>query len=336
MRLLAACLFIPLLLTACAPAETSQAQAGLDAPADIEFHAPDTPQPTPTSTPEMTHEPTATPNMIHQTPAGVAPLSAIVTPKPTLSPEPSPDISGPAMALKNVNNEKGYVLAHDVNLRQGPGTEHPIVGVLDYHTKLVITAKTTELEDIWYRVTIGDKQGFMLKSFVGLGDIPTPTPTPKPTPKATAKPKATPKPTEKPAAIETPEQEESIPQGDTGDYSSGDIYLAAKLIYAEGKDQSTSSFKAMANVLYNRCASRKFGGTVTQEVYRSGQFTVVTYDSFEGLTPSSKAITAAEAIFNGGERVLPSDVMFFRASRSSKSWGSRTYYKTIGGNDYYS
>ncbi len=91
---------------------------------------------------------------------------------------------------------------------------------------------------------------------MGVGAIPTPTPTPKPTkkPTATVKPASTPKPTAEPV----------IEAGGEGDYSKEEVYLVAKLIYAEGKSQSDESFLAMASVVYNRCNSSKFGGTIDQ------------------------------------------------------------------------
>ena len=260
-----------------------------------------------------------------------------VTPEPTATPAPTPL----PYELKTVEREKGYVKGHDVKLREGPGTEYDVIDIIRYHSKVVITAKTTGEQDIWYQIEVDDQEGFMSKEFVGLGGTPTPTPTPKATAKPTTKPTA--KPTETPEEeknqdVEIPEiqeEEEEISQGDKGDYSDDDIYLAAKLIYAEGKNQSTESFLAMANLLWNRCNSSRFGGSVEREVYRSGQFSVVEYDSFKDLAPSKAALSAAERVFNGGERVLPAGVLYFRSARSSKSWGSHEFYKTIGGNDYY-
>ena len=91
----------------------------------------------------------------------------------------------------------------------------------------------------------------------------------------------------------------------------------------------------MASVLYNRCNSSRFGGSVEREVYRSGQFSVVNYSSFESLVPSSAALAAAEEVFNGGNRTIPAGVMYFRSASSGQNWSSREFYKTIGGNNYY-
>lgn len=251
-----------------------------------------------------------------------APPAASPTPSPTPTPTPIPPYR-----LTKVGDEAGYVKGHDVHMREGPGTTYAIVDTINYHTKLVITGKT----DLWYKVTIGEQTGFMLKEFIGVGAIPTPTP--KATSKAT--PKATPKPTSKPQSSAGTSGVE-IPQGEKGDYSEADVRLAARLIYAEGKSQTKESFRAMANVLYNRCNSKKFGGSVEKEVYRSGQFSVVKYESFETLSPSNAALQAATDVFNGGVRVLPDGVMYFRSASKGEYWSSsREFYKKIGGNNYY-
>ncbi|MDL2217099.1 cell wall hydrolase [Christensenellaceae bacterium OttesenSCG-928-M15] len=261
---------------------------------------------------------------ITPTPVPTITPSPSIAPTPTKAPStPSPSPT-PSYDLTKVKNEKGYVKGHDVNLRKGPGTDYKVIDSVRYHTELVITGKTEE----WYRVKIGDTTGFMLKEFVGVGSIPTPTPTPK----ATEKPKAT----KAPAKTAAPTPRPAVEQGEKGNYSDDDIYLVAKLIYAEGKNQTTESFQAMANVLYNRCHSKSFGGSVEEEVYRKNQFTVVDNSDFATMKPSSAAIKAAKTVFNEGTRVLPTKVMFFRSSRLGTKWSKRTFYATIGGNNYFS
>ncbi|MDL2235006.1 cell wall hydrolase [Christensenellaceae bacterium OttesenSCG-928-L17] len=279
--------------------------------------------PNPTPSASMPAQPTATP-----TPKAAGTPEVAATPKPA---------STPSFQLTSVKNEKGYVLGRNVNMRSGPGTDYSLVKKVSNPATLLITGKT----DLWYRVVVGETEGFLLKEFVGLGSIPTPTPTPK----ATTKPTSTPKPSSTPTTSEetpeatsapTPSPSEEIKQGSKGNYADADIYLAAKLIYAEGKSQTRESFLAMANVLYNRCNSSKFGGTVEREVYRSGQFSVVKYDSFESLVPSAAALAAVEDVFNGGKRTLPDGVLYFRSASKGEYWSSsRKFYKKIGGNNYY-
>ncbi len=260
------------------------------------------------------------------TPTVVPSPAASVSPTPSATQKPTPEPT-PEYDLKNIEDTKGYIKGHDINVRKGPGTEYDKKGEVDYHTIVTIKAKTDE----WYQIKTDEIEGFILKEFVGVGAIPTPTPTPKP--KAKSTPKPTPKPEEEePEAAPEPE----IEKGGEGDYSEDEIYLAAKLIYAEGKSQSEESFFAMASVLYNRCNSKRFGGSVEREVYRSGQFSVVKDSSFGDLKPSSAALRAAEAVFNGGDRTIPAGVMYFRSASLGQHWSSsREFYKRIGGNNYY-
>ena len=43
----------------------------------------------------------------------------------------------------------------------------------------------------------------------------------------------------------------------------------------------------------------------------------------------------ANDVLNNGNRLLPAHVMSFRSATTEKVWGSRTYYGTFGGNDFY-
>ena len=112
--------------------------------------------------------------------------------------------------------------------------------------------------------------------------------------------------------------------------------MAAQLAYLEGKGAGSEGYKAIINVLLNRCNSSKFGGSIETEIFRSGQFTVANNrENFLSTVPDSKAKAAAEAVLNGGERLLPSNVLFFRTAKAGKEWGSRTYYGTIGANSFF-
>lgn len=115
-----------------------------------------------------------------------------------------------------------------------------------------------------------------------------------------------------------------------------DIWLAAKLVYAEGRNQSSKSAFAMASIIYNRLNSKKFPDTMEKIAYAPGQFTVAFNDSFATLTPSFTAVNAVIEVFMNNGSTLPKDVMYFKSARKSKKWGKRVYYDTIDGNMYYS
>ncbi len=164
------------------------------------------------------------------------------------------------------------------------------------------------------------------------------------------KPTPTPKPTKKPSSTKKPStsggsssggsssggSRPSVTQGPKGNYSESEVRMAAQLAYLEGNGAGSDGYKAILNVLVNRCNSSKFGGSIEDEIFRSGQFTVARdRDSFLATEPDSKAKAAAEAVLNDGERLLPSSVLYFRSARLGKDWGSRTYYGTIGANSFF-
>ena len=121
--------------------------------------------------------PTATPTSIPSTSPSVSPApSATLTPEPTKKPTSKPT---PEYDLENIKDTEGYIKAHDINVRKGPGTKYDKNGEIGYHTVVTITAKTDE----WYQIETDDISGFVLKEFVGVGAIATSTPTPKKTPK---------------------------------------------------------------------------------------------------------------------------------------------------------
>ncbi|MEN6419385.1 MAG: cell wall hydrolase, partial [Clostridiaceae bacterium] len=76
--------------------------------------------------------------------------------------------------------------------------------------------------------------------------------------------------------------------------------------------------------------------SVYDVVYQKSQFTVVGRSDFLTKTIPDSVISYADDVFNLGNRLLPSNVMSFRSEHTDKTWGSRTFYGTYGGNDFYS
>ncbi len=178
---------------------------------------------------------------------------------------------------------------------------------------------------------------------------PTPVPEPEPTLKRTNRPKATLPPVTKPSTPEliTPEPFEPEPErreepaeeaAHTGAYSREELELAAKVAYLEAKGKGETAYRAVLSVIYNRCKSSRFGRgetSISTEVYRKSQFSVIGHSKFETMTPPEEIVSYAEDVFCGGNTNVPEGVLFFRADRLGHSWGSKTYYKTIGGNAFY-
>lgn len=201
---------------------------------------------------------------------------------------------------------------------------------------------------------------------------PTPSPTPEPTatPRATAKPKtttkSTPKPTAKPTA--TPKEEATAtpdamaailpaptavptatpqptatpaqtstqaPPSVSGPYSGEDILLAARVAYFES-GRSEDGYRAVLCVILNRVESSKWPNSVNDVVYQKSQFSVITRSDFLTKTIPDSVIGYSNDVFNNGNRLLPTNVMSFRSGQDDKVWGTRTFYGTYGGNDFYS
>ena len=92
----------------------------------------------------------------------------------------------------------------------------------------------------------------------------------------------------------------------------------------------------MLCVIVNRVESSKWPSSVYDVVYQKSQFTVIGRSDFLTKTIPDSVITYADDVFNLGNRLLPSNVMSFRSENTDKTWGTRTFYGTYGGNDFYS
>lgn len=194
---------------------------------------------------------------------------------------------------------------------------------------------------------------------------PTPTEEPDPTekPKATAKTTSTPKPTSKPTSTPkatptsapettfvitpaptatpaptpsaTPTQTSAQePPNVSGAYSGEDVLLAARVAYFES-GRSEEGYRAVVCVILNRVESSKWPNSVYDVVFQKSQFSVVGRSDFLTKTIPDSVIGYANDVLNNGNRLLPSHVMSFRSATTEKVWGSRTYYGTYGGNDFY-
>ncbi len=123
----------------------------------------------------------------------------------------------------------------------------------------------------------------------------------------------------------------------SGRYTHEDLELASRVAYLESG--SFEGRKAVLNVIFNRCRSSDFGGgttSVRDEVFRKNQFSVVKSDSFDSVSVPESLLSAANDIFNKENTVLPDNILFFRSSRKGEEWDSKVFYKTIGGNSFFS
>jgi N-acetylmuramoyl-L-alanine amidase len=91
---------------------------------------------------------------------------------------------------------------------------------------------------------------------------------------------------------------ESATGGGANGFSSSDVYLLARTIYAEGRGEPYTGQVAIGAVILNRVRSSQFPNTISGVVYQKHAFTAVT-DGQINLTPNETAMRAARDAING-------------------------------------
>lgn len=86
--------------------------------------------------------------------------------------------------------------------------------------------------------------------------------------------------------------------GASSNYTSSDLYLLAKCIYAEARGESYTGQVAVGAVILNRVASSKFPNTISGVIYQKNAFTAVS-DGQINLSPDKTAMNAATDALNG-------------------------------------
>ncbi|MDE5897633.1 MAG: spore cortex-lytic enzyme [Clostridia bacterium] len=84
----------------------------------------------------------------------------------------------------------------------------------------------------------------------------------------------------------------------SSNYTSSDLYLLAKTIYAEGRGESYTGQVAIGAVIMNRVRSSSFPNSIAGVVYQKGAFTAVD-DGQINLEPNQTAYDAARDAMNG-------------------------------------
>ncbi len=115
----------------------------------------------------------------------------------------------------------------------------------------------------------------------------------------------------------------------SGQYSSSDVYLLAKVIAAEARGESYTGQVAVGAVILNRVESSSFPDTVSGVVYQKGAFSCVT-DSNWKVEPTAAARKAAQDAINGWD---PSGgaLYYYNPAKTSNKWiRTRPVITTIG------
>ena len=86
--------------------------------------------------------------------------------------------------------------------------------------------------------------------------------------------------------------------GGMNGFSSSEVYLLAKTIYAEGRGEPYTGQVAIGAVILNRVRDKAFPNTISGVVYQKHAFTAVS-DGQINLTPNETAMKAARDAING-------------------------------------
>ena len=104
----------------------------------------------------------------------------------------------------------------------------------------------------------------------------------------------------------------------TGGFSSSEVYLLAKTIYAEGRGEPYTGQVAIGAVVLNRVRSNDFPNTISGVVYQKHAFTAVS-DGQINLTPNETAMKAARDAINGWDPTGGA-LYYYNPAVATSSW----------------
>ncbi len=104
----------------------------------------------------------------------------------------------------------------------------------------------------------------------------------------------------------------------SSNYTSSDLYLLAKAIYAEGRGESYTGQVAIGAVIMNRVKSSSFPNSISGVIYQKGAFTAVT-DGQINLEPNQTAYNAARDAMNGWDPTYGC-LYYYNPAVATSSW----------------
>ncbi len=117
--------------------------------------------------------------------------------------------------------------------------------------------------------------------------------------------------------------------GGVNGYSSSDVKLLARLIYAEARGESYTGQVAVGAVVLNRVKSSSFPNTISGVIYQPYAFTCVN-DGQINLSPNNTAYSAARDAMNGWDPSYGS-LYYYNPQVATSSWiYTRPTVVTIG------
>ena len=112
-------------------------------------------------------------------------------------------------------------------------------------------------------------------------------------------------------------------------YTSSDLYLLAKCIYAESRGESYTGQVAVGALILKRVASSQFPNTISGVIYQRHAFTAVS-DGQINLEPDKTAMNAASDAMNGWDPTYGC-LYYYNPAVATSSWiFSRQTVTTIG------
>lgn len=116
----------------------------------------------------------------------------------------------------------------------------------------------------------------------------------------------------------------------TSSLSETEIYLLAKMIYAEARGESYKGQVAVGAVIMNRIESDQFPNTLTEVLYQKNQFTAISDGQFDALSPDSTATAAAYDAAAGVDPTYGS-LFYWNPQKTSNAYlSAKTILVTIG------
>lgn len=104
----------------------------------------------------------------------------------------------------------------------------------------------------------------------------------------------------------------------TGGFTSSEVYLLAKTIYAEGRGEPYTGQVAIGAVILNRVRDSAFPNSISGVVYQKHAFTAVS-DGQINLTPNETAMKAARDAINGWDPTGGA-IYYYNPAVATSSW----------------
>lgn len=114
------------------------------------------------------------------------------------------------------------------------------------------------------------------------------------------------------------------------DYTEEEYMMLARLVYVEAGSRSYDGMRAVATVVLNRVRSSGFGSTIKAVITAPGQFAT---GDLSNINPPAICFDAIDECLAGN--LYDSEILYFKASSTGKSWGNRTFCFTVGDNNFY-